>query len=142
MSTLPEPNMVAAGHTVIRPVSHAGPRILVAEDSPEQTALIRTLLDQMGDLVETVEDGAAGLARAREASPDPVITDVLMPELDGLNFSRRLREDPATRFLPVVVLKDSEGRAKVLPWRQGRTTFSPSRLAPPSRVPAWGGSCE
>ncbi len=95
------------------------PCILVAEDSPEQADLIRGLLEQTGYRVETVENGAAGLARVREAPPDLVITDIVMPEVDGLAFTRRLREDAATRFLPVVVLTGSEGQAKLLALEAG-----------------------
>ncbi|MBI2860223.1 MAG: response regulator transcription factor [Chloroflexi bacterium] len=66
-------------------------RILVVDDDPEILSLVRRGLAYEGYTVDTAADGEQALARAREREPDLVILDVMMPGLDGLEVSRRLR---------------------------------------------------
>jgi DNA-binding response OmpR family regulator len=68
-----------------------GSRVLVAEDDPKQSNLIRLYLEQAGHLVTVVEDGKAALEEARTHSPDLVVLDVMMPGMDGLHVCRVLR---------------------------------------------------
>jgi signal transduction histidine kinase len=87
----PGPERVAAG------------RILVAEDSDDMRDYLVRLLGSIYD-VEAVADGAAALASVRRRPPDFILSDVLMPEIDGLELLRALREDPATCDIPVALL--------------------------------------
>ncbi len=59
--------------------------------------------------VEAVGDGAAALAAIRQRRPTLVITDVMMPGLDGFGFLRALRQDPETRTIPVIMLSARAG---------------------------------
>ena len=61
-----------------------------------------TLLRQHGHRLLEAADGSQGLAVVHAEHPDLVITDVLMPVMDGYEFGRQLRLDPATRGIPVV----------------------------------------
>lgn len=54
--------------------------------------------------VEAVADGRAALAAAQSSAPELVLTDVMMPHLDGFGLLRALRHDPATRTVPVILL--------------------------------------
>ena len=80
------------------------PLILVADDEPVNLALIRRRLEWEDYRVETAEDGGQAVEAARRTLPDLVIMDVMMPVLDGLQACRLLKEDPATRDIPVIFL--------------------------------------
>ena len=80
------------------------PLILVADDEPVNLALIRRRLEWEHYRVETAEDGGQAVEAARRVLPDLIILDVMMPVLDGLQACHLLKEDPATRDIPVIFL--------------------------------------
>ncbi|MGS2616192.1 ATP-binding protein [Micromonospora sp. LZ34] len=86
-----------------------GARILVADDNSDMRAYLTRLLAGQGWRVQTVGDGRQALATIRRDPPDLVLTDVMMPDVDGFELVRRLREQPATRTLPVVMLSARAG---------------------------------
>ncbi|MDQ3349391.1 MAG: response regulator [Acidobacteriota bacterium] len=65
--------------------------------------LQRFFLDRGGFGVEFADDGQAALDRARLSPPTLIVTEILIPKIDGLTLCRRLREEPATRDIPVIV---------------------------------------
>ena len=77
--------------------------VLVVDDNAEIRAYIRRHLTPDYRVIEAA-DGAQGLARARALLPDLVLSDVMMPEIDGFTFCRALKADPETDFIPVVLL--------------------------------------
>ena len=79
-------------------------RVLVVDDDPTALRLIGYSLQQEGYDVLTAGNGLDGLSQARQLHPDLVILDIMMPDLDGFEVCRRLRSDPATRRLPVLML--------------------------------------
>ena len=87
----------------------AGARILVADENADMRAYVARLLRAEGCEVETVGDGVAALEAARAHPPELVLTDVMMPRLDGFGLLRALRADPATATLPVVMLSARAG---------------------------------
>ncbi len=78
--------------------------VLVIDDEPELVKLIDYNLTKAGYLVLTAKDGEAGLAAARRHAPDLAILDVMMPGLDGFEVCKRLRQDPGTSALPILML--------------------------------------
>lgn len=82
----------------------SAPLILVADDEPVNLALIKRRLEWERYRVETAEDGGQAVEAARRVLPDLIILDVMMPVLDGLGACRLLKEDPATRDIPVIFL--------------------------------------
>ncbi|MEV1147422.1 ATP-binding protein, partial [Micromonospora sp. NPDC049799] len=86
-----------------------GARILVADDNADMRAYLARLLAGQGWRVETVGDGRAALAAIHRDPPDLVLTDVMMPDVDGFELVRRLRDEPSTRALPIVVLSARAG---------------------------------
>jgi len=78
--------------------------VLVVDDDPIIVSLLQVNFEIEGYDVLTAIGGEAGLAQARSGNPDVVVLDVMMPGIDGLEVARRLREDPATRAIPVVML--------------------------------------
>ena len=67
-------------------------RILVVDDDPEIVSFVKRGLAYEGYKVDTAADGSEALAKARESEPDLVVLDVMMPEIDGIEVSKRLRE--------------------------------------------------
>lgn len=76
--------------------------VLVVDDLKAQLSLISGYLEQEGFLVMTAENGNDALAKASAQTPDLVITDLVMPEMSGLEFCRKLKKDPATAQIPVI----------------------------------------
>ncbi|MGH7078437.1 MAG: PAS domain S-box protein, partial [Acetobacteraceae bacterium] len=82
--------------------------ILLADDNADMREYVRRLLGSRCE-VETVGDGVAAIEAIRKRRPDLVLTDVMMPELDGFGLMERIRADPALRDLPVVMLSARAG---------------------------------
>ena len=78
--------------------------VLVADDNADIRAYLRRHLEAAGYRVDEAADGADALAQARARLPDLVVSDVMMPGLDGLGLCRALRADPETDFVPVLLL--------------------------------------
>jgi PAS domain S-box-containing protein len=86
-----------------------GATILLAEDNADMRGYIRRLLEAAGHRVITAEDGQAALDRLRTVVPDLVLSDVMMPRLDGLGLVRAIRADPQARELPIILLSARAG---------------------------------
>jgi len=85
-------------------VSDHEQRILVVDDDPLILKLLRTTLETAGYSVYAAQDGEEGLAAVRNEHPDLVITDIMMPKVDGFELVRRLRDDPIVGAIPLVIL--------------------------------------
>ena len=80
------------------------PRVLVVDDEPDIRFLIRHILELGGHSVTEAPNGSVALARILESPPDLVVTDVMMPIMDGAELIRRLRADPRTAHLPILAV--------------------------------------
>jgi PAS domain S-box-containing protein len=99
-----------AGGEPVAPAADNGrrARIVVADDNSDMREYIRRLLEPQ-HAVQTVGDGAEALTLVRREHPDLVISDVMMPQLDGFELLRALRGDPKTDTIPVVLLSARAG---------------------------------
>ena len=79
-------------------------KILVIDDEPDAVELVEFNLRSAGYEVVTAADGAEALKKARAHSPDLVVLDVMLPEVDGLEVCKILRRDPATSGIPLIML--------------------------------------
>src|SRR5215469_1835639 len=86
-------------------------RILVVDDIEANVRLLEAKLSAEYYEVITASDGPTALALAVAERPDIVLLDVMMPGMDGFAVCRRLKDDPETRHLPVVLLTALDGRA-------------------------------
>lgn len=85
------------------------PRILVVDDSATVLHVVEQSLSGEYD-VETAVDGADALAKARRRPPDVIVTDSIMPGLDGFGLIRALKQDPLTSAIPAIVLTSGGDR--------------------------------
>jgi signal transduction histidine kinase len=83
--------------------------VLAVDDEPRNLEVITHIMEAQGVHVLTAEDGEAALEIVRDSSPDVVLLDVVMPRLDGFETCRRLKSDPATVFIPVVIVTALRG---------------------------------
>ncbi len=86
-----------------------GTTVLVVDDNADMRTYLTRLLSPVWR-VETCANGEEALARIAERLPDVVLTDVMMPRVDGFELLRLLREDPATRAVPVIMLTARAGQ--------------------------------
>jgi signal transduction histidine kinase len=102
-------------------------RVLVADDNADMREYLARLLSRRWR-VEVARDGQAALEAARRQPPDLVLSDVMMPRLDGFALVRELRADPTTRQIPVVLLSARAGEEAVL---EGLATGADDYLVKP-----------
>jgi len=94
--------------TMPTPAAGPRPRIVWADDNRDMRDYVRRLLAGRYE-VETATDGEEALAAARRARPDLILSDVMMPKLDGQQLTRAVRSDPSLREVPVVLLSARAG---------------------------------
>jgi DNA-binding response OmpR family regulator len=101
--------------------------ILVVEDSPAMMDYIREALEP-GFTVVTADDGREGIQKAREIIPDLIISDIMMPEMDGLELCRLLKNDVKTSHIPIVLLTAKASEENIL---QGLETGADDYITKP-----------
>ncbi len=79
-------------------------RILYIEDSPPNRLLVKRILTAEGYEVLEADDGISGMEIARREHPDLILMDMNLPDVDGYEITRRLRESPDLRCIPVVAM--------------------------------------
>jgi two-component system chemotaxis sensor kinase CheA len=94
----------ARGAPAAEPAAAAGKRVLVVEDSVTSRLLLKHILEGAGCSVDTAADGLDALSRLRGARYDVVVSDVEMPNMDGLALTASIRANPATAELPVILV--------------------------------------
>ena len=101
------------------------PVILVVDDLTENMRLLQAVLEPRGYTVVTAMSGAEALERVASQPVDMVLLDVSMPGMDGFEVCRRLRAEPATSFLPIVMVTASGSEEKVAGIKAGADDFIP-----------------
>jgi signal transduction histidine kinase/CheY-like chemotaxis protein len=99
-----EPDAGADGTSAL-----AGSRVLVADDNADMSEYVSRLLRERGCVVDIARDGREALAMARMRRPDLVLSDVMMPGLDGFELLAALRADGRTSSIPVILLSARAG---------------------------------
>ena len=85
--------------------------ILIVDDEPDLRFMMRLIFEQAGHQVTEAPNGAAALKRILEQLPDLVVTDVMMPVMDGAEFIGRLRADPILSSIPILAVTGNPDRA-------------------------------
>ncbi len=79
-------------------------RILVVDDEPDIVRVVVRIMEARGHVVRCARDGIEALERIAAEPPDVLILDLNLPRLDGFEVCRRIKSDPATRHIPVVMM--------------------------------------
>jgi CheY-like chemotaxis protein len=104
----------------------AAPRVLIVDDDPWILRMVSTLLEKRGYAIATASDGEEGLMRADQLRPDLIITDVMMPKLDGWSLVRALRSRPELALVPVIFLTALGGEEdRIRGFRLGADDYLP-----------------
>jgi CheY-like chemotaxis protein len=90
-------------------------KILVVDDDLDSVKLVGMMLQRRGYDIIAAQSGSQALAKAQAENPDLVILDIMMPDVDGYEVCRRLRANPATADLPIIMFT-----AKILVGGWGR----------------------
>jgi len=78
-------------------------KILIIDDDVDTLRLVGLMLQRQGYLISAASNGSQGLAKALEERPDLILLDVMMPDMDGYEVTRRLRKNPATVSIPILM---------------------------------------
>ncbi len=99
-------------------------RILIVDDSPTQLLGLKRIVEKLGHVATTAEDGAAGVDIAKREIPDLILMDVVMPNLNGFQATRTLAREPTTSHIPVIlVTTKGQETDKVWGMRQGAKAY-------------------
>jgi two-component system, cell cycle response regulator DivK len=79
-------------------------KILIVEDEPKNLKLIRDVLQRFSYDTFEAYDGEQGLEMAKSAKPDLILMDIMMPKMDGLEATRQIKADDATKHIPIIAL--------------------------------------
>ena len=97
--------------------------VLAVDDQPTNLRLLDAVLTPRGHRVLTAGSGAEALALLETEDVDIVLLDILMPEMDGYEVCRRIRSNPATEFLPVVMITASGSEQRLAALEAGADDF-------------------
>jgi two-component system chemotaxis response regulator CheY len=113
-------------------------RVLIVDDEPDIRFLLKSILEEGGYEVVEAPNGAVALAHVVESRPGLVVTDLMMPVMGGAELIARLRSDPETKSIPVVVVSAQHETSSLA---DGVVTkpFEPGKLLETVRVLARGG---
>ncbi len=107
MSEVAAPSLAAAVQATFR--------VLIVDDDPDMAAFLARLLASAGMGVDTVYDGKSALASVLSRAPDLILLDVMLPDMSGFEICERLKADPVTALIPIVLvtaLEDHESRVR------------------------------
>ncbi len=107
-------------------------RILVVEDEADLSDIISFNLQRAGHTPLQAHDGAAGLTMAKRERPDLVVLDLMLPKMDGLEVARRLRAEPTTASIPIIMLT---ARAEERDQLSGLATGADDYITKPFSIP-------
>lgn len=79
-------------------------RIMIVEDDPDMADIIKLVMEDAGYETTSIYSGRECLHRIKEVKPDLVLLDIMMPEMDGWEVHRRLKEDEETKDIPIIAV--------------------------------------
>ena len=79
-------------------------KILIVEDEPDLLKILADKFSNEGFRVTTARDGEEGLTAIAKDKPDVILLDIIMPRLDGMSMLKKMRQEPANKDIPVIIL--------------------------------------
>ncbi len=99
-------------------------KVLVCDDSATDLTNIKNIVEAADCLAVTASSGIEALERAKSEQPDIIFLDIIMPEMDGFEACRKLRDDPETKKIPVIFVTSKHQKAdRVWAQMQGAKDF-------------------
>lgn len=98
-------------------------RILVVDDIPDNRFFLKTLLEAEGYCVDVADTGRAALEKMQISPPDLILLDIMMPNMDGYELTRRIRQNPQFCSLPVVLITAHGEMCRIKGLAVGATDF-------------------
>ncbi len=99
-------------------------QILIIDDSPTEMYLLKNMLEKNGHQVLEADNGEDGIVKAKETKPDLILMDVVMPNLNGFQATRKLSEAPETASIPVIMVSTKNQETdRVWGMRQGARDY-------------------
>jgi adenylate cyclase len=99
------------------------PKILAVDDTPHNIKLLEAVLEPRGYAVMSATSGAEALQKVATEPPDLVLLDIVMPGMDGFEVCRRLRDDPSSGYLPIIMITASGAQEKLKALEAGADDF-------------------
>ncbi|MDD2806802.1 MAG: response regulator [Elusimicrobiales bacterium] len=96
-----------------------GKKILIVDDEPDILFVLTTAIRKNGYLVDTASNGLEALEKIKADRPDAVIMDIMMPKMDGNTVNLKLKEDPDTAGIPVIIMTGKGHFKELLEIREG-----------------------
>jgi twitching motility two-component system response regulator PilH len=88
-------------------------RILVVDDVRFISQMLKIMFEEKGHRVTTASSGQEALAKAREEQPELILTDIAMPQMDGIEMTKLLKADNATKYIPVIIISAKNDKATI-----------------------------
>ncbi len=85
-------------------VDYSGARILIVDDNAQNRELLEAYLETLPCAIQSAADGIAALSLVEERQPDLILLDVMMPRMSGFEVCQKLKGDPATRDIPIIMV--------------------------------------
>ena len=109
----------------------AGERVLVVDDETAISELVCEALKRQGFRVDTASDGDTALEKAETTLPDLILLDLMLPGMDGLDVCRRLKAQPETHDIPIIMLTAKDSEADVVTGLEmGAADYVPKPFSP------------
>lgn len=102
----------------------AGEKVLVVDDEKHIVKLLEVNLEKAGYKVICAYNGYEALEKIKEDMPNVIILDIMMPEMDGIEVLKKIRENPQTKRLPVIMLTAKSSDEDIfLGWKEGADSY-------------------
>ncbi len=99
-------------------------KILIVDDEEANLKYMSTLISRYGYIFDAARNGIEAIEKTKKINPDIILLDILMPEMDGIEACKRLKEDPETRHIPIIVLTALEDKeTKIESLKAGANDF-------------------
>jgi twitching motility two-component system response regulator PilH len=82
--------------------------ILIADDSPTEVYVLQKMLEKNGHTILVAEDGEQAVEQTLQKKPDLILMDVVMPNLNGFQATRKLSKDPQTSHIPIIIVSSKK----------------------------------
>ncbi|MGB3536126.1 MAG: hybrid sensor histidine kinase/response regulator [Microcoleaceae cyanobacterium] len=108
---------------MLNPKTNSNGYILAVDDIPDNLLLVKYTLESEGHQIVMVGDGASALAKIEQSPPDLILLDVMMPEMDGYEVTRRIRNHPKLPYIPILLITAHEQSSVVKGLDEGADDF-------------------